>query len=72
MNAVADRPDLKIEEIRLFDVYRGQPVPAGKKSLAYDIRYRDPERTLTDAEVNALHQRLTELLVRRFSVDPRT
>jgi phenylalanyl-tRNA synthetase beta chain len=72
VNAVAERPDLKIEEIRLFDVYRGQPVPAGKKSLAYDIRYRDAERTLTDAEVNALHQGLTELLIRRFGVDPRT
>ena len=40
-----------LESIRLFDVYTGDPVPAGRKSLAYALRFRAPDRTLTDDEV---------------------
>lgn len=41
-----------IHEVHLFDVYRGVPIPAGKKGLSYRIRYQAPDRTLTDEEVN--------------------
>ncbi|MFQ5666884.1 MAG: phenylalanine--tRNA ligase subunit beta [Candidatus Binatia bacterium] len=47
-----------IEDVQLFDQYVGPPIPAGKKSLAYSISYRAPDRTLTDAEVNAMHAQL--------------
>lgn len=40
-----------LEEIRLFDIYTGDQIGAGKKSLAYALRFRAPDRTLTDAEV---------------------
>ncbi len=43
-----------LEEITLFDVYRGDPVPAGHKSLAFALRLRAPDRTLTDDEVAAV------------------
>jgi len=45
-----------IEAVALFDLYRGKPIAEGKKSLAFRIAYRDPEATLTDAKVEALHQ----------------
>ena len=51
----ATHPTL-IEGVTLFDVYRGKPMPDGKKSLAFRIAYRDAEATLTDAKVDALHQ----------------
>lgn len=55
-----------IDDIRLFDVYRGAPVPQGKKSLSYRIRYQASDRTLTDDEVNRYHEkvilRLREIL----------
>lgn len=44
-----------IESVELFDVYKGESLPAGKKSLAFSLRYRSPDRTLTDDEVNAAH-----------------
>lgn len=44
-----------LEEVRLFDLYRGDPVPARKRSLAYSLTYRAPDRTLTDAEVDQAH-----------------
>ncbi len=47
-----------LESARLFDVYRGEGVPAGLKSLAYSLVYRDPERTLTSDEVEQAHEKL--------------
>jgi phenylalanyl-tRNA synthetase beta chain len=49
-----------LESVELFDVFRGQNVPAGQKSMAYAFTYRSPERTLTDAEANAAHEKLVE------------
>jgi phenylalanyl-tRNA synthetase beta chain len=42
-----------LEQVRLFDVYTGAQVGEGHKSLAYGLRFRAPDRTLTDAEVLA-------------------
>ncbi|MBI3784871.1 MAG: phenylalanine--tRNA ligase subunit beta [Deltaproteobacteria bacterium] len=60
-----------IEEVHLFDEYSGEPIPAGQKSLAYSIAYRASDRTLTDAEVNELHERLKAALTRDLKVQPR-
>jgi phenylalanyl-tRNA synthetase beta chain len=62
----------QIESVRLFDCYRGAPIGAGKKSLAYSIAYRAAERTLTDDEVNVLHAQVLDHLTRRFRVEPRS
>jgi phenylalanyl-tRNA synthetase beta chain len=40
-----------LESVRLFDVYAGEQIGSGKKSLAYALRFRAPDRTLTEAEV---------------------
>ncbi len=45
-------------ELNLFDVYAGEQVPPGKKSLAYALLYRSDERTLKDEEAQAVHQRI--------------
>jgi phenylalanyl-tRNA synthetase beta chain len=49
-----------LESVELFDVFRGKNVPAGQKSMAYAFIYRSAERTLTDAEVSAAHEKLVE------------
>jgi phenylalanyl-tRNA synthetase beta chain len=54
-----------LESLTLFDVFRGGTVPAGKKSMAFHVRYQSLERTLTDDEVNREHQRLAEELKRK-------
>jgi phenylalanyl-tRNA synthetase beta chain len=46
-----------LESVRLFDVYRGSQIPAGKKSLAFNLVYRVGDRTLTDEEVGPVHAR---------------
>ncbi len=48
-----------LEDVRLFDVYRDEErVGAGKKSMAYSLTYRAPDRTLTGEEVEKAHARL--------------
>jgi phenylalanyl-tRNA synthetase beta chain len=49
-----------LEAVELFDVFRGGNVPTGQKSVAYAFTYRNPERTLTDMEVNAAHTKIVE------------
>jgi phenylalanyl-tRNA synthetase beta chain len=39
-----------LESVRLFDLYTGDPIPPGRKSLAFALRFRAPDRTLTEAE----------------------
>jgi phenylalanyl-tRNA synthetase beta chain len=55
-----------VEEIQLFDLYRGGQLGQGKKSLAFRIRYRDPEATLTDQRVEEVHGRVVADAERRF------
>ena len=42
-----------LESVRLFDIYRGAPVPAGQKSVAFALRFRAADRTLTESDVTA-------------------
>lgn len=60
-----------LQNVELFDVFRGKNVPPGQKSLAYAFTYRHPERTLTDAEVNTAHEKLVAHLKQRLQVTVR-
>ncbi len=51
-----------VESIRLFDIFSGKTIPSGKKSMAYSLTYRAPDRTLTDAEVNKTHDEIVTKL----------
>jgi phenylalanyl-tRNA synthetase beta chain len=58
-------------EARLFDVYTGEHIPPGKRSLAFRLSYRDQERTLTDDLVNPHHQALVAALARELGAELR-
>jgi phenylalanyl-tRNA synthetase beta chain len=64
--------DPLVESASIFDCYRGAPIPEGKKSLAYTIAYRASDRTLTDDEVNAAHDRVRAHLGARFALTLRS
>lgn len=53
-------------ELKLFDVYQGEQVAAGKKSLAYSLVLRSPERTLQEEDVTAVHTRVIEHLANQL------
>lgn len=50
----------------MFDIYRGEQVGEGKKSLAFSLRFQSGERTLTDDEVTAATSRIVKALEDRF------
>ena len=60
-----------IREVELFDVYEGNKIPAGKKSLAYRITYRSDEKTLESVEVDKVHDRLVKMLEKEFGAEVR-
>ena len=55
----------------LFDVYRGERIGDGRRSLAYRITYQSPERTLTDREVAEAHRRIEDALGKQFGAEVR-
>jgi len=60
LNTVEQAQPEHLESVQLFDVFRGKNIPAGQKSMAYAFTYRHAERTLTDAEANAAHQKVID------------
>ena len=60
-----------VESVRLFDVYEGEQVPEGKKSLAYAITYHSAAETLTDKAVNALHDKVVKRLNQELGAELR-
>jgi len=60
-----------LESVELFDVYRGESIPVGKKSIALACRYRAKDRTLTDEEVNRAHSLVIEQARSRLGAELR-
>jgi phenylalanyl-tRNA synthetase beta chain len=61
-----------LDKVELFDEYRGENVPDGQRSLAFSLAYRTGDRTLTDEEVEPVHNKIREALVARFNVTLRS
>ncbi len=51
-----------LKEVELFDLYEGEQLPAGKKSLAYHLTFQSPDKTLTDKNVSKNRQRILKQL----------
>jgi len=51
-----------LEDVQLFDVYRGKQVEEGKKSVAFTLTYRDKDKTLTDEDVAKVHNKVLDAL----------
>ena len=60
-----------LEDVSLFDVYRGKQLGEGKVSLAYRLTYRAPDRTLKDDEVNRAHEEIKNVLRNKLKVEIR-
>ena len=66
MEAVQEMEADILEDIHLFDVYRGIQVGPGRKSVAFSLTYRDNTKTLTDAEVDAVQTEVVTMLKDKF------
>ncbi len=65
----AGGPELR--EARLFDVYRGDQIGAGRKSVAVHLSFQSSERTLSEDEATAMREQIVEALAERFGAELR-
>ena len=56
-----------LNKVRLFDVYRDEKIGVGKKSMAYNLTYIAPDRTLTDKEAAKLRNKIVKKLEKELS-----
>jgi phenylalanyl-tRNA synthetase beta chain len=61
----------ELRDATIFDVYRGEPIPAGKKSVALHVSFQSPERTLSDEDARAIRERIVAALAEKFDADLR-
>jgi len=60
-----------VKSVDVFDLYKGQQIEQGKKSLAYTVEYRSNEKTLKDEDVNDIHKKIQEALIKKLGVQIR-
>ncbi len=60
-----------LREARVFDIYRGGQIGAGRKSVAIHLAFQSPERTLTEEEASAVRDRIVAALAERFGAELR-
>jgi phenylalanyl-tRNA synthetase beta chain len=70
-STIHDAGGALLERVALFDLYQGPQVPAGKRSLAYTLRFRAPDRTLTDVEADDAMSRIVTSVRSRFGAQVR-
>ena len=61
-----------LDSVTLFDEYRGENVPEGQRSLAFRLIYRASDRTLTDKDIDPVHQKVRAALEKKYSVSLRS
>ncbi len=58
----------ELENVELFDIFTGESIGTGRKSMAYRLRYRAADRTLTDEAANAYHAQVKDAIRRALGV----
>jgi phenylalanyl-tRNA synthetase beta chain len=66
VDAAREAAGPELREVEIFDVYRGEQVGEGKKSIAFSVAFQSPERTLSDEDASALRQKIADALAERF------
>jgi phenylalanyl-tRNA synthetase beta chain len=61
----------ELRDVAIFDVYRGEPIPEGKKSVALHVSFQSPERTLSDEDARAIRERIVAALAEKFGAELR-
>ncbi len=61
----------ELRSMRAFDVYRGEQIGPGRKSVAFSVEFQSPERTLADADAALLRERIVGALAERFGAELR-
>jgi phenylalanyl-tRNA synthetase beta chain len=71
VGAAKEAVGAELREIVPFDVYRGEQVGPGRKSIAFRVEFRSPDRTLTDEEAAGLREKIVAALKQKFGAELR-
>jgi phenylalanyl-tRNA synthetase beta chain len=71
MDVISKSAPSELTDVRLFDIYTGEGIGDGKRSLAYSLVYRSLERTLTDEDANGYHEAIKSALKKKLNVEIR-
>jgi phenylalanyl-tRNA synthetase beta chain len=71
VDAAREAAGPELREMRVFDVYHGDQVGPGRKSLAFRVAFQSPERTLTDEDAAGLREKVVEALAGRYGASLR-
>jgi phenylalanyl-tRNA synthetase beta chain len=71
IEAAREAAGAELHEMRVFDVYRGDQVAAGLKSLAFAVSFQSPERTLSDEDAAKLRKKIVDALAKQFGAELR-
>lgn len=58
----------EVQDVEIFDLYKGENIPVGQKSIAIRVRYSSRDKTLSDDEVTPIHQRVIDTLRKKLNV----
>jgi phenylalanyl-tRNA synthetase beta chain len=72
VDAAREAAGAELREIRIFDVYHGEQVGPGKKSIAFAVAFQSAERTLSDEDATALRERIVNALADRYGAELRS
>ena len=72
MDAIRDAAGSLLEDIRLFDIFRGVQLGLGKKSAAFSLVFRSPDQTLTDDTLNPIMKKVLKVCKEQFDAEIRS
>ncbi len=67
LNAINGSDEQLVENVEIFDIYRGKPIEKGYKSIAISVTYRSEEQTLDDKTVEKVHQKILKMINTKFN-----
>jgi len=71
LNLINNTDDQILKETELFDIYKGEQIPTGQKSIAFKLLFQAPDRTLTDEEVNEVFNQIVKNLKTEYEAEIR-
>ena len=71
VEAAREAAGADLRDAAVFDVYRGEPIPEGRKSVALHVSFQSPERTLSDEDARAIRERIVASLSQKFGAELR-
>jgi phenylalanyl-tRNA synthetase beta chain len=71
VEAAAEAAGPELREMRVFDVFRGEGIPEGRKSIAFHAEFRSPNRTLSDEDARDLREKIVAALGEQFAAELR-